>query len=68
MEKKYYTTEEAAAALGLAVSTLINWRGQGKGPKFLKPSPGVVRYHIDALDEWMTAQERPLTPEEEETL
>lgn len=67
-DKKYLTTEEAAAALGLALGTLINWRSQGKGPKFLKPSPGVVRYHIDAIDEWMTANEKPLTAEEEEAL
>ena len=68
MEKKYFTTEETAQMLGLALSTLINWRNQGKGPKFLKPSPGVVRYHIDDIDSWMTAMEKPLTAEEEETL
>jgi predicted DNA-binding transcriptional regulator AlpA len=68
MEKKWYTTEEASTALGLAVSTLTNWRSQNKGPKFHKPSPGVVRYHIDDIDEWMTSQERPLSKDDEEVL
>jgi predicted DNA-binding transcriptional regulator AlpA len=65
MERKYYTTEEVAAALGLAVVTLAKWRAVGKGPKFVKPSPGMVRYRIEDIDEWMTAQERPLTQAEE---
>jgi len=44
-----YTTPEAAAYLGLAVSTLNKWRCYGSGPKFLKLGRS-VRYRQSELD------------------
>jgi excisionase family DNA binding protein len=46
-----YTTPEAAAYLGLAVSTLNKWRCYGSGPKFLKLGRS-VRYRRSELDQF----------------
>jgi excisionase family DNA binding protein len=47
-----YTTPEAAAYLGLAVSTLNKWRCYGSGPKFLKLGRS-VRYRRSELDQFV---------------
>ena len=44
-----FTTREAAAYLGLAVSTLNKWRCYGTGPKYLKLGRA-VRYTKEGLD------------------
>ena len=64
---KYLTTEDAAAILGVHPGTLVNWRAQGTGPKFLKPTggKGLVRYRLSDIDDWMDNQSKPLTEEEE---
>lgn len=49
-----FTTREAAAYLGLAVSTLNKWRCYGTGPKYLKLGRA-VRYHREDLDIFVTA-------------
>ena len=51
--KRYYTTEEAAAYLNLAVGTLGNMRTQNRGPKFYKPEGGKPMYDRDDLDAWV---------------
>lgn len=37
---------EAAAMLKLSVSTLAQWRGQGKGPKWVSVGDKAVRYRL----------------------
>lgn len=49
------TTREAAAYLGLAVSTLNKWRCHGGGPEFLKLGRA-VRYRQDDLDRFLEAR------------
>jgi len=59
-------TTEAANYLGLAPSTLHSWRGQGKGPSYLKYGTGgregmaAVRYCPQDLDQWLA--ERRIVP------
>lgn len=43
---------EAAAYLGLKPRTLESWRATGKGPVFRGAGKN-IRYHIQALDEFM---------------
>lgn len=54
MEKNYFTTEEAAAYLGLSAGTLENWRAAAnkEGPGYCKPS-GRVYYRVSDLDAWI---------------
>ena len=47
-----FTTREAAAYLGLAVSTLNKWHCYGTGPEFLKLGRA-VRYRQDDLDAFL---------------
>jgi Helix-turn-helix domain len=46
-------TAEAAAYLGFAPRTLEHWRHQGRGPVFVRISPGCVRYMKSALDDFI---------------
>jgi hypothetical protein len=49
------TTKVAARYTGMSVKTLAQWRYQGKGPAFTKPSNGYVYYFKDDLDAWLLA-------------
>ena len=55
-----FTVPEAAAYLGLAVSTLNKWRCIGGGPQFLKLGKA-VRYRITDLDGWVDSNRRSHT-------
>lgn len=46
----------AAAALGLSIKTLEKWRGEGKGPPFLKMGRKVA-YRRGVLVQWLKSQE-----------
>jgi predicted site-specific integrase-resolvase len=54
------TVEQAAAALGLAVTTLNKWRVTGRGPDFIKLG-GAVRYSEEALEAFKTQCQRRST-------
>jgi hypothetical protein len=43
-ESEWLTPAQAAALLGLSVTTLEIWRVKGKGPEFCKLGRNVVRY------------------------
>jgi hypothetical protein len=47
--KKWLTTREAAAYLGVAVSSLEKWRQRSIGPEFSRLGPRTIRYSVDAL-------------------
>ncbi|WP_277968209.1 helix-turn-helix transcriptional regulator [Sphingomonas echinoides] len=49
------TTDDAAARIGLAYSTMKKLRLAGTGPKFMKLGRA-VRYRAIDLDEWMAAR------------
>ena len=47
---------EAAAFLGLkSVGTLANWRGQNRGPAYIRIGSN-IRYLRSDLEAWITAQ------------
>ncbi len=46
------TTTQAAEFLKQKPATLENWRSQGRGPKYYKPS-GTVFYLKEDLIEWV---------------
>jgi predicted DNA-binding transcriptional regulator AlpA len=48
----YLKTLDAAAYLGMGVSTLERLRVQGSGPRFHKLGTKAVRYRVDDLDAW----------------
>ena len=52
-KKDIFSTVEAAAYLGLAVSTLNKWRCYGEGPKYLKLGRA-VRYRKQELDQFLS--------------
>lgn len=61
-QKVVLTTREAAAFLGLAVSTLNKWRCYGEGPQFIKLGRA-VRYRQDALERYVeTSTQNSTTP------
>ena len=56
LSETWLDTPEAAAHLGLSVSTLTKWRMQtNKGPKFAKAG-FAVRYSLKDLDGWLLAR------------
>ena len=59
-QKSVFTVPEAAAYLGLAVSTLNKWRCIGGGPEFLKLGKA-VRYRVADLDGWIASNRRSHT-------
>lgn len=55
------STRESAEYLGvLAEGTLVNWRTQGTGPRFVKVGAR-VGYRQSDLDAWLATRERQST-------
>lgn len=53
----YLKEEQAAEILKVSKKTLQNLRFQGRGPRFFKPSPRIIRYREDLLRQWMEGQQ-----------
>jgi predicted DNA-binding transcriptional regulator AlpA len=50
------TTKEAADYLNLSPASLIRYRWQGAGPRFVRPGGGrAVRYSISDLQAWVSS-------------
>lgn len=43
---------------GMTKGNLAALRFQGKGPRFIKPSPKVVVYAMSAIETWLSESER----------
>ena len=55
---------EAAAVLGVSVTTLATWRHLGKrGPAFSRPTPRVIRYRRSVLERYLADAEVHSTTE-----
>lgn len=52
------TTKEAASVLGLTEKTLVNWRGRGGGPRWIKVGLRAVRYRRDDVTAFLVACEK----------
>lgn len=53
---------QAARYLGVAPTTLKTWRDMGIGPPCIAYDldPGIIRYDLGAIDDWMAANTRVL--------
>ncbi len=44
--------------LGVKLQTVEKWRGQGKGPPFVKLGRKLVLYELPAVEAWLRKHER----------
>lgn len=45
--------KEVANLLKVEVETLQKWRSVGKGPKYIKITPKIVRYYKEEIDDFI---------------
>lgn len=58
-----YSTNQAAALLGLEGQTLRLWRSRGRGPRFVQLSANRVGYTRSALEKFLASREYGSTAE-----
>jgi predicted DNA-binding transcriptional regulator AlpA len=58
---KFIDEKQVSKLTGLALQTLRNWRGQGRGFPYVKIGRRSIRYDIDDILKYMGA--RKITPE-----
>jgi excisionase family DNA binding protein len=56
IQNKLLDTKELAEYLGVAISTLRQYRLDGKGPAYIKIGH-LVRYRKSDVEEWLISQE-----------
>jgi predicted DNA-binding transcriptional regulator AlpA len=61
MEDPLLKPREAAAFLGLSVSTLAKYRLSGLGPVFVKAGMRLVRYRLSSVESWLRTRSRQST-------
>ncbi|MEI7607004.1 MAG: helix-turn-helix domain-containing protein [Rhodospirillaceae bacterium] len=61
---KLLTTAEAARRITVTTRTLERWRTDGRGPRHLRLSTGVIRYDEHAIEEFLAASERRSTSDQ----
>jgi hypothetical protein len=49
----FYEPAEAAFVIGISTTTLARWRMHGRGPRFHRPAPRVVRYAAQDVRAWL---------------
>lgn len=57
MKRELLDSDQTAAALGVAVNTLNNWRSRKEGPPYSKIGH-LVRYPSDMLAQWIESNTR----------
>lgn len=55
-ETRLLSTHEAAAYLGVGISTLERYRCLGGGPQFMRTGRRLIRYRKCDLDAWLRPQ------------
>jgi excisionase family DNA binding protein len=55
MKEKLLNTKELAEYLGIAVSTLLQYRADGVGPEYIKLGH-LVRYRIPDVEAWLESK------------
>ena len=50
--RRLLTPEQAAAHLGIPLEQLELHHAGGTGPTYLEPSPRIIRYLVEDLDDW----------------
>lgn len=61
-DARVYSRAEAAAILGVKITTMAHWAMQGRGPAYARSGPhrGRVWYRAADLDRWL--QSRSIEP------
>lgn len=63
------TAAEAAEYIGISKGRLAQWRSDGVGPAYLKPSAKCVQYRARDIDQWREATRvEPIRPVASPTL
>jgi excisionase family DNA binding protein len=57
MDERLLTTQEAADYLGLSETTLRIWRGEDRGPRWIKINYRTIRYRLSDIDDWLKTRE-----------
>jgi excisionase family DNA binding protein len=52
---RHLTTEELAERLGVSVTTVRDWRRDGRGPAYIRVG-SVIRYRETDIDKWERAK------------
>jgi excisionase family DNA binding protein len=53
---KMLDVKQAAERLNVPARLLNNWRVQGRGPRYTKVGPRLVRYSESDLEQWLKSQ------------
>jgi predicted DNA-binding transcriptional regulator AlpA len=56
MTEKLMNTKELSAHLGIAVSTLLLYRSEGTGPRYIKMGR-LVRYRVCDVEAWLAERD-----------
>lgn len=59
MADELLTPKQVKADYGFSPQTLANWRWMGRGPAYIKTSPGRsgrIKYKRSAIEAWLNAQ------------
>jgi len=56
MDEKLLNTKELASYLGVAVSTLLLYRAEGTGPRYIKMGR-LVRYRASDVEAWLAERD-----------
>lgn len=52
-----FDTKTLAKILNVHPGTLRRWRNEGRGPRFVAIGPRMIRYTLEAADEWLARHE-----------
>src|SRR5690348_5150152 len=59
LNKLLFAESEAAVVLGVSPEALKVWRREGRGPRWVRVSEKLVRYHLDDLREFAAGLQAP---------
>jgi len=65
LQERWLSPEELAEVTGHSVNTLAHWRGEGKGPAYLKLSHRIA-YPVADVEEWLESRRVERKPPEVE--
>jgi len=57
MDALLLKSAEAAALLSVSAKLLERWRGEGKGPEYIRLGYNMVRYKRSDLEKWLDDKE-----------
>ena len=55
-EDSWLSESDVAEMINVAAVTLKGWRRSGRGPKFYRLGPRLIRYRAEDVDVWLRSQ------------